>query len=232
MDIFRSIAAGLVGFAMAGVIPARAEPRVEIKGHEEGTFSRAGYTAYVFGGLPPRTIPAPRGTAAIRVVEDKVVVEGKGGEHALEGVSTLPNPEILWAPDGRAFTVTDSAQGVVGWWRTHLYLLDENDKPVAQDVGALVAPWYKTFATCKYHENANFFAGAWLDGGQELLIVIAAPDHSTCTNMGQFSGLRVSLPRWIVAEAIPEQDLVNRYGDKLGQWFRNIPDGRATAGGK
>jgi hypothetical protein len=232
MRRLRNIAVVVAGVALGAPAASWAEPKVDIRGHEEGSFAHAGYTAYVFGGLPSRTIPAPRGSAAVKVAEDKVMVEGKSGEQMLEGLNTLPNPEILWAPHGRAFTVTDSAQGVVGWWRTHLYLLDEADKPVPQDINALVAPWYKTFAACKYHENANFFAGAWLDGGEELLIVIAAPDHSTCTNMGHFSGLRVSLPRWVVAEAISEEDLVKRYGDKLGQWFRAVPEGRAAASGK
>lgn len=194
----------------------------------EGAFARGGHTAYVFGGLPPHSIPAPKGDAVIKVAEEQVTVEGKSGSVPLPDLNVLPNPEILWAPDGRAFTVTDSAQGVVGWWRTHLYLLDENDKPVPHDLGGLVAPWYRTFAKCKYQENANFFAGAWLDGDKELLVVLAAPDHASCSNQGHFSGLRVSLSRWVVAEAISEEDLVKRYGDKLGQWFNTIPEKRAA----
>lgn len=213
---------GLVCAAVAAVSAGAVEP-------DRGSFADAGHTAYVFGDLPPRDIAAPRGDAVLKVTEDAVKLESRAGATVLEGINVLPNPEILWAPDGRAFTVTDSAQGVVGWWRTHLYLLDVNDKPVPHDLGGLVAPWYRTFATCKYHENANFFAGAWLDGDQELLVVLAAPDHSTCSNRGRFSGLRVSLSRWIVAEVIPEEDLVKRYGDKLGQAFKTVPSKQVAA---
>lgn len=199
---------------------AEAEPETEAEAEHEGTFARAGHTAYVFGGLPTRVIPAPLGSAAIKVTEEELAVEGKGGAVPLPDINVLPNPEILWAPDGRAFTVTDSAQGVVGWWRTHLFTLDADDKPQPRDLAGLVAPWYKTFAKCKYQENANFFAGAWLKDGQELLLVLAAPDHASCTNRREISGLRVALDRWVVAEAIPGDDLVQRYGDKLGRSFR------------
>jgi hypothetical protein len=196
------------------------ETEPEHAGEHDGAFARAGHTAYVFGGLPTHTIPAPVGSAAIKVTEDQVTVEGKGGAVPLVDINVLPTPEILWAPDGRAFTVTDSAQGVVGWWRTHLFTLDADDKPAPRDLAGLVAPWYKTFAKCKYQENANFFAGAWLKDGQELLLVLAAPDHASCTNRREISGLRVALDRWVVAEAISADDLVKRYGDKLGRSFR------------
>jgi hypothetical protein len=211
---------------VAAVHPAQAD----------GFFARAGQSPYVGEGLQRGEVPSPNGKSVVKIAPGRlesaqleVAGTSNAGEPAtttLEGVEVLPNPEILWSPEGFTFTVTASAQGVVGWWRTHLYVMDVAGKAQPRDLDSLVAPWYRTFAKCKYHENANFFAGAWLNDGKELLLVLSAPDHSSCTNMGHFSGLRVYLPTWIVTEAIPEEELVKRYGDKLGKWFKAIPDRR------
>ncbi|MBY0512066.1 MAG: hypothetical protein K2P94_18160, partial [Rhodospirillaceae bacterium] len=208
------------------------------RAHAEGVFARSGQSPYAGDGLRPRDVPSPNGKSVVKIEGDRLEsarLEVAGTSNAgapaatpLEGIEVLPNPEILWSPEGYTFTVTASGQGVVGWWRTHLYVMDVAGKAQPRDLDSLVAPWYRTFAKCKYHENANFFAGAWLNGGKELLLVLAAPDHSNCANMGHFSGLRVYLPTWIVAEAIPEEELVERYGDKLGKWFKKVPERRTA----
>lgn len=236
-DVVTKVVKAVSGFC-ASIVAVAVLASLAPPARADGAFAQSGQSPYAGDGLRPRDVPSPNGKSVVKIQGDRlesarleVAGTSNAGEPAttmLEGIEVLPNPEILWSPEGYTFTVTASGQGVVGWWRTHLYVMDVAGKAQPRDLDSLVAPWYRAFAKCKYHENANFFAGAWLNGGKELLLVLAAPDHSSCTNMGHFSGLRVYLPTWIVAEAIPEEELVKRYGDKLGKWFKSVPERRTA----
>ena len=136
-------------------------------------------------------------------------------QFALEDVDPGPPPELLWSPGSRRLAVTWSDGGLVGSWHVAIYDLT-GDQPPMLDIAPLLDGPRRRFPVCREPEIANAGAIAWLDGGAALLVAIEAPPHSSCSNMGDVLGLRVSLEDLTVLEEVSQAALLANWRGDLG----------------
>lgn len=146
-----------------------------------------------------------------------VEMEGKrlpGIEDA--GVSTIA--ELAWAPDSRAFFITESYGGEVGEWLVSVYLI-ENERVRREHVTREVVRRFHKHYRCIEPEEPNVGAITWVKGSEQLLVVAEVPPHSSCPEMGKVRGYLVEVPTGRILQEFPENQLKARWGRHLGQRF-------------
>lgn len=165
--------------------------------------------------LENSTLTSSEGLFTAGWSEDGVLRLGGAMQAGLIEVNLGPPPELLWAPGSQRLAVTWSDGGAVGTWTTTIYDLT-GDRPRVLDLGLLLDGPRRRLPVCYEPEIANLGAVAWLDDGATLLLAIEAPPHSSCSNMGDVIGFRVSLDKRTVLEEIPQATLLSAWRSHLG----------------
>lgn len=160
------------------------------------------------GKAPPNDLArdirvySPDRRKAVDVTNDKwfVEVDGKRLEGGMGAVSYYP-AELSWAPDSRAFYITESdATSEIDGFHTDVYRVrDDRIEPLA-DVNRVVHEAFDHRHNCvtefrgkKYNENIANIAGiAWVKGSDELLVVAEIVPDSDCGPRGYFGGYLLS----------------------------------------
>jgi len=174
--------------------------------------------AYVGPELTPSDIPSPNGSVSVRASSLGLSLVSSG--HSIDLQGQLVNPgltEVLWSPDSRDFVVNVSDGGLVGSWDTYFYSVDQNLRPVSHDIESPIKPIANRFAKCNPAEQVNIGSVSWLNEGKELLLVAQVPPHSSCRNMGDIIGFRISVESWkVIEQDISEAKLRKRWGKVVG----------------
>lgn len=212
----------LISFAQTNTCDSSA-----IKNNCSGIWAVSAKPPYVGSGLIPSEIPAPNGTSSVKA--SRYSLSLVSGEHTKELQELLFTPaltEVLWSPDSRNFVINTSEGGWVGQWNTYFYSIDQDGYPISRDLESLIRSIANNFAQCDPPEEANIGTVAWLNDGKELLFVAEVPPHSSCRNMGDTLGFRVSVQSWKVIERISEGELQKNWTTVFGcRFMENIePD--------
>jgi hypothetical protein len=166
-----------------------------------------------------REFPAPNGLLMIREGDGVLSLVTKGRVTALDVPATPSLTELLWSPDSTAFVINASDGGLIGTWDAYLFSVGADGRLMARDVRELIEPQAKGVAKCATNEVVNLGAGAWLQSGKALLIVLEVPPHTSCRNPGALVGYRVSFPDLKVLERVGESMLRSQWGELLGRRF-------------
>lgn len=190
-----------------------------------GIWAASGETPFIAPNAALRDIFAPNGMVSIKATGEGLTVVGRKQSTHLENViGNPPVTEVLWSPDSRHFVVNESDGGVVGTWTTHFYTLDKSEHLISRDIASFIKPLANKMSKCESAEEANIGTVAWLNGGKELLLVAEVPPHSSCRNMGEVAGFRVSIESWKVIERLSENKLRKKWVSVLGCRFANGND--------
>jgi hypothetical protein len=186
-----------------------------------GIWSAAGQPSQFSPQTSSREIAAPDNARSVRITADGVFLASRHEVIALKEVVASPGlVEVLWSPDSKAVAITASDGGLVGTWMPYIYVFDANDHPRYQSAFDLIAPLVGNFARCEQRETPNSGAVKWLRGGEELLLVVEVPPHSSCRNMGAIEGFRISIKDWRVVGRIGGAAVRRDWRDALGSRLR------------
>jgi len=186
----------------------------------KGIWASDGVSPFVGSNAPLREVVSPNRKFSIKAASDGLSVVGSQSITRLEdAIGNLPVTEILWSPNSKYFAVNESDGGLVGTWTSHLYKLDESDKPIKVPLEKSIRKIIDLLPHCQTEENANFGVVAWLRGGNEILVIAEVPPHSSCRNMGEITGLRISLQTRRVIERLSERVLRKNWSSVLGCRF-------------
>lgn len=187
-----------------------------------GIWAAGAKSPLVAANVPLQDIVAPDGKISIKAGDNGLSVIGrKSITHLDDVIGDPPVTEILWSPNSRNFVVNESDGGLVGTWTAYLYTLDLNDKPVPYHLEKLMRSVIARIPNCELEESANFGAITWLNDGKELLLVAEVPPHSSCKNMGDVVGFRVSLQSRKIVERLSESTLRKKWSGMLGCRFKS-----------
>ena len=136
------------------------------------------------------------------------------------GIQSLS--EVLWAPDSRAFAVTQSDGGWVGTWYVEVYLISDTSLQRAKVTDRAFEDFSRRKVTRKRPcevEAPNLGALTWSQSSKRLLIIAEAPPHSSCCDMGRIHGYMVDVPTGTIIARYSLTDLVKLYQAKFGWRF-------------
>lgn len=181
-----------------------------------------------YGGAARRVVvPAPNNQVRL-VVEANGIQVVRAGQPLVGtekvGIGTLT--EVLWAPDSRAFLLTESDGGLVGNWTVQLFLVESmrvGIRPIAPDV---VRRFKKQFR-CSEPEEPNVGAIGWSGDSRSALLVAEVPPHSSCPGMGKVRGYRVSIQTGKILEELNQGSVKKRWAAFFGErlsWLKEPPE--------
>jgi len=142
---------------------------------------------------------------------------------------TLPSfnwscPEILWAPDSKAFFLNYSDGGAVGNFHVVVFRLNEEGFTSYEPTQAAKADFLKNYPTCFRPEEPNMAGIAWQENSHRLLISAEVLPHSNCDMMGTFSAYVVDADSGKVLAKHGQLDAKKRFRPLLGAELQNSND--------
>ncbi|MFZ6747154.1 hypothetical protein ACO0LC_28385 [Undibacterium sp. JH2W] len=186
-----------------------------------GIFSAKAQRLFSEDTLQAQTLSSPDAVFTIQANETGVSVQKRGAQASI--LDVIPNPalmEVLWSGDSRYFAITVSDGGLTGTWATSLYSISGDGSTALFDLQNSIEQATKIFLRCGNGEAeiANVGALAWLN--KELLVIAEVPPHSSCKNMGQILGFKVSLISQRITEVLSEKKLRAKWKKDLGCRFQ------------
>jgi hypothetical protein len=171
-------------------------------------------------------VVSPDGRRVITVRDSELAVKRTQGARDQIGASVPIEglAEVLWAPDSRAFAITQSDGGWVGSWSTVIYevadtalhrvdiaqqaLADFNHRSVRRDAFGCSG------------EEGNVGVAAWRNDSRRVLLVAEAPSHSSDCDPGRLHGYLVDAHSGAVHARYSERDVRTLFRAALGARFR------------
>jgi hypothetical protein len=171
-------------------------------------------------------VMSPDSSMVLIVSEYEMLLKRSQAESKVIG-DTIPVgslAEVLWAPDSRAFAVTQSDGGSVGSWSVKVYhVTDAGLRSVKVAEAALVDFNRRKVSQrapgCEV-EGGNVGAVAWRDGSKSLMILAEAPNHSSCCDMGRIQGYLVEAQSGVIRARYSRADVQKLFQGDLGARFR------------
>ncbi len=133
------------------------------------------------------------------------------------------NPEVLWSPDSRSFTITGSEGGALGQYQTDAFLIRAG-KLVRIPLTKLIEEAFGHPVACSWPEKPNVAAVKWLEPSKTLLVAAEILGHSNCDSMGTFRGYVVDLEVPRVVKTYDQLAMKRLYGSYLGPELRIARD--------
>lgn len=174
-------------------------------------------------GIRALRIPSPDKKLVLVVRDNLITVERGGGRlHGTEGVRLHPLAEMAWAPDAKAFFITQSDGGNVGTWTLDVYLIDGNQVRQVDVIHEVKLEFSKHYRCSELTnptatEEPNIAALAWLHDSSNLLVVAEVPPHSSCPEMGKLGGYIVAVPSGRILQDMDEKSLRASWTRTLGE---------------
>lgn len=182
-------------------------------------------------------LQSPDHQTAVHVVKEEWWVEIEGRKLPLtpEESRVTENAELAWAPDGKAFYITQSENvaGVQGF-HTEVYRINNGELEAVPGISEIVRREFDRHHECvfsdsrdgkQYVEGADIGAVKWVDGSNQILMVAEIPLDSNCER-GYFAGYLVSLNSRQVVQRYTARQLMERWnkvlGDRLKEDFRDL----------
>lgn len=161
--------------------------------------------------------PAPDRSSYVALRGDEVpyVVIGqtsyglKGLDKIYEQGGNESLTHVMWAPNSRVFAINVSDGSAVGGWHSIIYRITGGGAPTAMDVGEILSVQLRGFAQCGDDSYANVQTVAWLGEGPRAAILASVPDHSICSNMGDYKGFIIDtgsgkIISWLSRPQVPQ----------------------------
>jgi len=197
-----------------------AGPSSASDGRQIGIWSEKGRIPQVVDGATADVV-APDGGYAVRGTANGLqLVDVNGKVDALPILATAPLWEVIWAPNSKSFAINASDGGTVGTWDSVVYRLDHAPPFASLDVSSLARAASADLPQCREREDLNVAVVGWAADGAEVLVVAEVPPHSSCMNMGDVVGFRISVRLGKILEQLPEQALRQQWGPVLGCRFQ------------
>lgn len=176
------------------------------------------------GAVPPiedenrRRVTAPDGRRYIVGTRGGLRISEVASQRSedLPVVALPPLWEIIWASDSKYVAVNASDGGAVGTWDTTIFKVSNYGHVTTFPVSDLVRRAARSFAKCDSPEEVNVALVGWEEHGTVALVVAEVPPHSSCQNMGQLRGFRISVNSEKVVESLSEPVLRTRWAAQLG----------------
>jgi hypothetical protein len=166
-------------------------------------------------------IPSPDRNKVLVVTETDVLVKRLTGESIGRKIEINTLAEIEWAPDSRAFAVTQSDGGAVGTWYVEVYRILSGSLQKIEVMRTVSADFQTRPGGCT-EEVANIGAVGWL-GPKSLLMVAEAPPHSSCRDMSVIRGYEVSVSDGCIIRRYKSNELKKRHWKLLGPRLKGDP---------
>lgn len=187
-----------------------------VHGLASGLWSSSGLEMAIDGKNIVRE--SPDGSVSIRETDGGLMVTYMKNE-ILSDVVFLPiMTEIIWSPYGGSFVVSGSDGGSVGTWGSLYYFINSDGSINSINIENIISSYLRDFPKCDDVETANFGAVRWVDK-RLLLLVVEAPPHSSCKNMGSIEGIVVDLANRRVVRKIKDANLRKKWKSMLGSHF-------------
>jgi hypothetical protein len=173
-------------------------------------------------GVRHIVVTSPDGRKRLVVKDDEIRVEGTDVRPA-SGISVevYPLAEAQWAPDSRAFFITQSDGGEVGGWDTVVYRVTPSGIKKILITSRVRVDFMKRY-NCDVrgehdgNEIPNIAAISWLRGSNDVLLIAEVPPHSSCPEMGKFMGYRVLIGSGKILGRYSAEEVKTRWGGFLG----------------
>jgi hypothetical protein len=130
--------------------------------------------------------------------------------------------EVAWAPDGKAFYITQSDGSIAGFL-TKIYRVEDSQVEQMPDINRTVQQDFDRRHKCVVSQNgrviaddANIAALGWAYGSSQILVVAEAPPNNFCNQSSYFEGFLLSLPSGEILERYTPQALVHGWSKMLG----------------
>ncbi len=132
--------------------------------------------------------------------------------------------EVLWSPDSRAFFVSTSDAGRGGWYSTHVYLLDKQNKVSEIDVSDLVVSAFGHPVRCGWHEDPNVAGIRWSVASKRIIVAGQIAPHSNCDSFGTFRAYEIAVPEGKLLRSWGQIEAKRMFHDDLGWDLIDAPD--------
>jgi hypothetical protein len=135
-----------------------------------------------------------------------------------------PCPEILWAPDSKAFFVNYSDGGAVGNFHVMVFHLKGEGFTTYEPTRAAEADFLKNYPKCFQPEEPNMAGVAWLSNSSRLLIAVEVLPHTNCDMMGTFSAYVVDVDSGRILAKHGQLEAKKLFRPLLGPELQNSND--------
>lgn len=170
-------------------------------------------------------VRSPDGLKRINVNDDDLKLMGANSTKIVGSpipVSDLA--EILWAPDSKAFAITQSNGGWVGTWDVSVCYVESGGLRLVHLSKGALADFNHRKVTKKAPngceiQGGNIGAIAWVHGSEDLLLLAEAPPHSSDCDMGYLRGYLVEARTGTVLRRYAARDVGRIFSTDLGSRF-------------
>jgi hypothetical protein len=194
-------------------------------------YSRDAATLDSAPGHPVRvTSPDGNKTLVVKAVSDK---EDPGGSHidyrVISGRETLTanlpgfNGEVAWAPDSKAFAVTQTEGGGGLGSRVYVFYVEEGSlrkidvsRPIEKDFGSPVK--------CDVEVPPNTGFVSWQTDSSTLLVAAEVAPVSVCSCSGTYRVYEMNLPSAAIARTYSQTEAKKQFWNLLGCELRGADD--------
>ncbi len=162
-------------------------------------------------------VPSPDRQKIAHIVKDKWWIE-IGGEKISPGPkdsSILYPAELAWAPDSRAFFITESSSYSTGF-QILIYRIENDKLRYIGSVNQIVQSDFERRHKCSEGQRSNIAGLSWQDDSQHLLVVAEVPPVGICEHIGYFGGYLISVTAHQIVERYSPDAIANRWKDALG----------------
>lgn len=169
-------------------------------------------------------VVSPDGQATVHVEKTQwwVVLRGKRlHSGSIRTYVTYPS-EIAWAPDSKAFYITQSDGNIAGF-HTSIYLLS-NSGIRSFHLNHTLEIDFERRHKCSFYDEGkdigdhpNIAGIKWIDGSNQLLVAAEVPPHGMCPEPGYFGGYLISVPGMKVVSRHSPQQMMEKWASVLGE---------------
>ena len=166
---------------------------------------------------------APDGKSVVLVQNERWSVEVNGRKLAVNAkrAQLAPYSELSWAPDSRAFYLTES-EGYSSGYETTIYLIRKAHIEPVSGVTRVVTTKFERRHRCSYsYEGAdvgnrpNVAGLAWSDA-RHLVMIAEVPPIGICKGMGYFGGFSYSIDVRSTQGSYSPKQLSDEWHDSFG----------------
>lgn len=134
------------------------------------------------------------------------------------------DPEVLWAPDSKAFAETYSDGGAVGTFHLVIYRFNGNKLRATEPTAEVTKAFLSHPRACFTPEDPNVGAIEWIKGSSEILVAAETLPHSNCDNLGTFRAYVIRLPSGRILRSYGQIQAKKLFWKHLGVELRGADD--------
>jgi len=133
------------------------------------------------------------------------------------------SPEVLWAPDSKAFAETYSDAGAVGTFHLLIYV-NEDGLKILEPAKRVRREFLSHPRECFFPEDPNIGAIRWFGDSSEILVAAETLPYSNCDGMGTFRAYHIGLPGGQIMSIYDQLDAKKQFWNQLGDELRGSDD--------